>query len=315
MRPLLLLFLLIPTALLAGGRDKHPDIPAKPYPNSHFALVDSIRIHYRTWNDDLPDPRGKVLLIHGFCGSTFCWRHNTDALATAGYRVVAVDLPGFGYSGRDPKLNQSQSNRARMMWELIRQIDGPDTSKWNIVGHSMGGGAAEATALMNLPLTKSLTIVDGMIFMENDNINVMVVGLVNHPVYRKILLDYAENHYLTFNNLRRELKSTYGFLPDTVTTLGYWEPMQIEGSAETVVNLIGNSKEVASLNARDLSKIPVLVIWGKKDRTIRLSTGKKLKRKVPSVQLEVLPHVRHMPMETNPVEFNGLLLEFLEKNK
>lgn len=300
---------LISLAALGGGG--HPDIPAKPWPNSRFITIDSIRIHYRTWNDTLSRPRGKVLLIHGFCGSTFCWRHNHDALAAAGYRVVAIDLPGFGYSGRSDTLNQSQSNRARMIWEALDRIDGRDTSGWNIVGHSMGGGTAEAVALTRPGRTKSLAIANGMIFLKNDNINITVVGLVNHPVYRKLLLSYAENHYLTYNNFRRELKSTYGFLPDTSVVNGYWAPLQVEGTAGTVVNLIGNSREIAPLDAKGLSRLPVLLIWGKKDRTIRLSTARKLKRAVPSVELSVIPHARHMPMETHPEEFNRLLLEFL----
>lgn len=310
MRAVLLFFLLaVPCSLSAAWPQR--DIPAKPYANSFFVTVDSIRIHYRVWNGEMKHPKGKVLLIHGFCGSTFCWRNNFDALANAGYLVVAVDLPGFGYSGRSDSLNQSQSNRARMIWEMIEKIDPDEHSSWNIIGHSMGGGAAEAVALTRPERTKSLVIVDGMIFIKNNNINMTVVGLVNHPVYKQMLLDYTQHSYLTYNKLRKTLKSTYGFLPDTVTTNGYWEPLQIDGTAETVVNLIANSNEIRQLDAKELSKLPVLVIWGKKDRTIGLSTGKKLKRAVPSVELEVIPGARHMPMETNAEEFNRMVLEFL----
>ncbi len=305
---------LISISLLALGKSKHHDIPEKPFENSHFAVVDSLRLHYRTWNDSLQHPRGKIVLIHGFCGSTFCWRNNYDALVAARYKVIAIDLPGFGYSGRDAKLNQSQSNRGRMIWELLQQIDGSDTTKWNVVGHSMGGGTAEAVALMKPERTRSLTIVDGMIFIENDNVNLSIVGLVNHPVYKKLLLAYTENSYLSFNKFRRQLKGTYGFLPDTLTTMGYWEPLQIEGTAETVVNLLANSKEIQDLDAAGLSQLPVLVIWGRKDKTLRLKNGKKLKRAVPTIELKVIPGAHHMPMETHSEEFNSMVLEFLNRH-
>jgi len=289
-------------------------IPEKPYPNSRFDTVDSVVFHYRVWNDQLLHPKGKVILIHGFCGSTFCWRNNYDALVAAQYKVIAIDLPGFGYSGRNPKLNQSQSNRGRLIWELLEKINENDTTKWNIVGHSMGGGTAEAVALMKPERTKSLTIVDGMIFIKNDNVNRSVVGLVNHPIYQKILLSYTEHNYLSFNNFRRELKGTYGFLPDTITVNGYWKPLQIEGTAETVVNLLANSNEILDLDASGLSQFPVMVIWGKKDRTIRLKNGKKLKRAVPSIELKVIPDAHHMAMETHPEIFNQMLVEFLDRN-
>ena len=306
------LFLIICLSAIAGP--KHRQIPERPFPNSRFAVVDSLRIHYRIWNEADHHPRGKVLLIHGFCGSTFCWRYNCDTLAGAGYMVVAIDLPGFGYSDRSPKINQSQSNRARMIWELLASIDRQDTSAWNIVGHSMGGGTAEAVALVKPGRTKSLTIVDGMVFIKNSDVNVTIVGLVNHPLYKKLLLSYTEKSYLTFNNFRRELKGTYGFLPDTLTVRGYWEPLQIDGTAETVVNLLANSDEIQDLDAGGLSKLPVLVIWGKKDHTIRLRNGKKLKRAVPSIELKVIPDAYHIPMETHPGVFNRMLVEFLDKN-
>jgi len=290
------------------------DIPAKPFENSQFIAIDSLRLHYRTWNSGLKNPKGKVILIHGFCGSTFCWRYNYDTLVSAGYMVVAIDLPGFGYSERSAKLNQSQSNRARMIWELIAAIDPQSTDKWNIVGHSMGGGTAEAVALMKPERTESLTILDGMIFIKNNNVNVSVVGLVNHPVYKEMLLSYTEHRYLSFNNFRRQLKGTYGFLPDTLTVNGYLEPLQIEGTAETVVNLLANSSEIQELDAKGLSQLPVLVIWGKKDKTIRLSNGKKLKRAVPSIDLKVIPGAHHMAMETHPEVFNRMLVEFLDRN-
>ncbi|MFZ4562174.1 MAG: alpha/beta fold hydrolase [Bacteroidales bacterium] len=288
--------------------------PQKPFENSRFDTVDCVSFHYRVWNDKLPHPRGKVILIHGFCGSTFCWRNNYDSLASARYMVVAIDLPGFGYSQRDPLLNQSQSNRGRLIWKLLEKIEGPDTTKWNIVGHSMGGGAAEALALMKPDRTKSLTILDGMIFLKNNNVNVTVVGLVNQPIYNKLLLSYTEHRYLSFNNFRRELKSTYGFLPDTITVKGYWEPLQLSGTAETVVNLLANSHEIQDLDAKGLDQFPVLVIWGKKDKTIRLRNGKKLKRAVPSIELKVIPDARHMAMETHPAIFNAMLIGFLDRN-
>ncbi|MCK7539456.1 MAG: hypothetical protein MZV63_55395 [Marinilabiliales bacterium] len=48
-----------------------------------------------------------------------------------------MDLPSFGYSGRYPELNQSNSNRARLVW-MLKEIDGAGPAGWIVVGHSMG---------------------------------------------------------------------------------------------------------------------------------------------------------------------------------
>ena len=58
----------------------------------------------------------------------------------------------------------------------------------------------------------------------------------------------------------------------------------------------------------------MLVIWGKKDKTLRLKNGTKLKRAVPSIELKVIPDAYHMAMETHPEIFNQILLEFLDRN-
>ena len=42
-----------------------------------------------------------VLLVHGFPKSWFSWRHQIDALAAAGFRVVAPDMRGYGKSACD----------------------------------------------------------------------------------------------------------------------------------------------------------------------------------------------------------------------
>lgn len=316
MKPLLLLlFFFFARLTVSAWEPGSNGFPEKlPYPNSNFRIADSVLFHYRSWNDTLRNPRGKILLIHGFCGSTFCFRENYDTLVRCGFRVVAVDLPGFGYSDRNASVNQSQSNRARLIWALLDQIDGADTSSWNILGHSMGGGTAEAMALMHPERTRTLTLVDGMVFIRNTDLTSAFVTASKTEPMKQILVSLTEKSYLTYPNMRKKLKGAYGYFPDSATVMGYLQPLQIEGTAESVVNILANSKEIVSLHADSLSRMPVLVIWGKKDRTIFPRVGKKLKRAVPSVEWNVIPGAHHMPMETHAPEFNGLLVAFLKKN-
>jgi pimeloyl-ACP methyl ester carboxylesterase len=252
-------------------------------------------------------------LIHGFCGSTFCWRENIDTLARANYRVVAVDVPGFGYSSRNLH-NQSHSNRARILWDLVRVIKPADTTRWNIVGHSMGGGIAEAMALLEPSRTKSLTLVDGMVFLKNQDLKGAFITSARMKGINELYISIFENNIISEKPIRRLLRNVYGYVPDTSVIEGYLRPLLLDGTAESVIDMFAYSKEIIPLHAEGLKQIPVKVIWGKKDRTIRFSTGKKLKRAVPSVQLEVIPKAYHSPMETHPEEFNAILVNFLDCN-
>jgi pimeloyl-ACP methyl ester carboxylesterase len=92
---------------------------------------------------------------------------------------------------------------------------------------------------------------------------------------------------------------------------GYMEPLHISGSAASVINIYANAHEIRHLHADGLLDLPVLVVWGRKDRTIYLSTAKKLKRKVPTIDLRIIPEAHHAPMETHPQQFNKLFLDFL----
>ena len=311
--PLLIILMVFSYCTGSGMNGLPGQDRAKPFLNSHFIVVDSITFHYRTWNDTVTHPRGKVLLVHGFMGSTFSWRENFDTLAGSDYKVVAVDLPGFGYSDRSLKINQSQSNRARLLWELLETLDRDDTAGWNLVGHSMRGGTVEAMALINPERTRSLTIVDGMVFLKNEDIQGAFVTVSRNKQYNKVISSLVEKNVFTYKMIERLLRKNFGFVPDSAIVMGYLTPLMIEGSAESVLSVFSNSKEIVELDIKQLDKVPVLVIWGFKDRTIYLKKGRRFARNVPTAKLKIITRARHDPMETDPEEFNEYLITFLNK--
>ncbi len=295
----------------AHGQEVNPIYPEKPYVNSHFLKIDSATFHYRIFNEGIKSPKGKVLLVHGFCGSTFCWRKNIDTLVNASYLVVAIDLPGFGYSDRNLNVNQSNSGRAHLIWALLAKIDQDDKRKWNIVGHSMGGGTVEAMALMNPDRVQTVTLVDGMVFIRNQNMEGAFITMSKMKGYNQILVTLAKQNIISYNSMERMMKKVYGRPLDSAEMKGYIEPLQIKGSAASVINIYANSHEIRHLHADGLLDLPVLVIWGKKDRTIYPSIGRKLKRNVPTIDLKIIPDAHHAPMETHYRQFNDLFLNFL----
>jgi pimeloyl-ACP methyl ester carboxylesterase len=283
----------------------------KPFENSHFQKIDSATIHYRVYNEGIRNPKGKVLLVHGFCGSTFCWRKNIDTLAHAGYLVVAIDLPGFGYSDRNLHVNQSNSGRAHLIWTLLAKIDQEDKRKWNIIGHSMGGGAVEAMALMNPDRVQTVTLVDGMVFIRNQNMEGAFITMSKMKSYNQIMVTLVKQNIISYNSMERLMKQVYGRPLDSAEMEGYMKPLYIKGSAASVINIYANAHEIRHLHADGLLDLPVLVIWGKKDRTIHLRSARKLKRNVPTIDLKIIPDAHHAPMETHPQQFNEILLNFL----
>ena len=111
-----------------------------PYPDSAFFSYKDYTLHYRV--QDVPDPKGQIILIHGFAASTACWEPLSAILTANGYRCVLVDLPDFGYSSRETE-GTERLPREEVVHALMTALsDAP----WYVAGHSMGGFVALALA-------------------------------------------------------------------------------------------------------------------------------------------------------------------------
>ena len=124
--------------VLFASCNKQPTLSKEfPYNNSQYVLVDGVTLHYRTWINDSTNLKPWILLVHGFSGSTYTWNKNIDTLVSAGYNVVAVDVPPFGYSDKNRRTNQSVDSRANLLWHFTKEIC--QNERWILFGHSMGG--------------------------------------------------------------------------------------------------------------------------------------------------------------------------------
>lgn len=99
--------------------------------------LDGLLLHY------LEEGRGPAtVLVHGLGGFAESWRHNIPELARNG-RVIALDLPGFGRSGK-PRRAYTLDFLAEALDGLLRAL-GVDTVR--LVGHSLGGAVAARFAV------------------------------------------------------------------------------------------------------------------------------------------------------------------------
>ena len=98
-----------------------------------------------------------VVLIHGFTASKEAWFFNLDAFA-AKFRVLAVDLPGYGQS---TKVVESPPLGFYAQW-VQRLLVHQGISAAHVVGNSMGGAVAMELALTQPGRVKKLVLVDAL---------------------------------------------------------------------------------------------------------------------------------------------------------
>ncbi len=280
-----------------------------PFDNSHFIEVDEISLHYRIDKARTDQSLGKILMVHGMGGSTYCWRENTGPLSESGFTVITVDLPAFGFSDRQPGLDHTAKNRADWLWGLLDYLDSElfnDNIPWILVGHSMGAKPiAEMTFNRNEDV-EALVFVAGAVFNSPPNLfgNLIEQTPFNH------LFEFAIRNILHQPfAINRALKSAYGREVSEEELSKYLEPLEIEGTARAWVDLVRSSSD--ELDSLDQLETNTLLIWGADDSWVSVDDARKLDDKLPNSNLEIIADNHHMPMVTASEEVNNLIISFL----
>jgi 2-hydroxy-6-oxonona-2,4-dienedioate hydrolase len=281
-------------------------IPEKPFENSEFVIVDGVSLHYRMWKND--DALGNILLIHGLGGSTFSFRNNAEALSSAGYNVIAVDLPAFGYSDRKRNIDHSQDNRAQLLWLMIEEIEQNNEfeGKWILAGHSMGASTTIAMANQKADKVSALGFIDGAVSGGHRNNTLFRLPFVQQ--WAKVIL---KNFVVTEKNVTGFLSSAYNREPSESELTGYLKPYLIKGTFGAWMDFLSSAKNI---NIEDLTDkdIPILVLWGEDDEWVSVDTVGIITSTVNNTLVYIFEGEGHCPNETSPI-FNEKMIELLNQ--
>ena len=109
------------------------------YAPTQAVEVDGLRIRYK---DTGPRDAPAILLLHGFGSSLQTWDAWADSLDKR-YRVIRLDLPGFGLTGPSPTNDYSEQTDTETLTRFIDQLG---VTQLTVIGHSMGGKMAWSLA-------------------------------------------------------------------------------------------------------------------------------------------------------------------------
>lgn len=297
----ILLFFLISGSVSANGY--------LPYDNSHITNIEGLKIHYRHWEADAENPKGSCLLIHGFGASTFSWEQVADSLQQRGFDVVAIDLPPFGYSDKSAHINQAVTAHARRLQTFIHETF-PGRS-WHIAGHSMGGAAVQAYALLYPEDLETVTFVSAALFTSLPRSESSANALLRLSPVHFLLGEFAEEWLLTDSNIERLLASAYGQEPSEEQVRAYLDPLTIPGTIKAILSAPAYHEYTVSLDAADL-ETRSLAIWGDADEWVPVESREQSLKKMPDTELILLEDVGHNPMETHFEQFMEAWIPFLE---
>jgi len=307
-KSLLVLFIFLLILPYFIPTDYSKSVPQQPYENSVFFTTQSgLRLHTQIY-PAVGEEKGKILLIHGLMASTFSYRNNSSFLSAQGYTVIAVDLPGFGYSDKPNDLRYTQINFAGFLWELLDDYDlkHASDSPWHLVGHSMGASTPLAMALLKPQAIKDITMIDGAVTQNSTNSSAWLMGT---PVgaWLKVALRYFLFNEGTFKRLLTD--ASQGEVSDE-TIQGYLNPVTTKGSINGLLQFVKTAKNVSIDQVKTLN-LKINLIWGSKDTWVPVQAMEEIESIVSINKTHVFPNAGHLPHETE-ADFNQVLLSMLE---
>jgi pimeloyl-ACP methyl ester carboxylesterase len=275
--------------------------------HSRFVAVDGARIHFQEMGAAHAPP---VVLLHGFCSSGYIWADVMPLLAEAGFRVIAPDLVGYGFSGKPPYAEYTIQAQARMVLRLLNRLG---IGRATLIGSSYGGAVA-ATCALDAPERVDKLVLVGAV--SNDNVPQQrllqmaawpVIGDLLSPVMldSRPLMRWRMSQVYAPENAR--------LTQDAARMEGHHRPLRAAATHRAVINTLRRWSATRIAREAHLIRQPTLLLWGENDQDVPLREGWRLFHSIPDSRLIVFHRCGHIPHEEYPAQFAEIVSGFLHQ--
>lgn len=293
----LLLLAIAALAIWLYAPDKPRAALEAAYPGEYRTVLGQ-RLRYR---DTGPRDAPALILLHGFGSSLDTWEPWAKALSGT-YRVIRLDLPGFGLTGPDAKDDYSDDRTLAIIGGLMDQLH---LQRATMIGNSLGGRYAWEFAARYPQRVDKLVLIspDGFASPGFEYGKAPDVPLVMN------LMPWVGPRSL----IRANLAPAWAHpdeLPDAVLER-YRDMLLAPGVRQAILDrtrqtiLSDPSPRLRSIAA------PTLLLWGEQDQMIPVRNSQDYLRLVPRAALVRLPGMGHVPFEESPAAALPPLQRFL----
>src|SRR5688572_17783874 len=256
------------------------------------ASVDGIPLH---WTSAGAGPQ-TLVLVHGWTCDDSSWSGQVPAL-TSKYRVLTIDLPGHGKSGKIDAGRFTMDLFARAV-EAVRAAAGAE--RLVLVGHSMGTPVIRQYARLYPQRVAALVVVDG----------VVVLGAPPPPGAQPAQAPVADRMRGPDGPNNREAMIRGMFTAATPKPLQDHVLKMMLGAPEATAYGAMVATFDPKIWGNDVMTMPVLGLFADKSALGNEQVTKKL---FPNYEHHEIPGTGHFLMMEKPREFNALLTAFVDK--
>lgn len=248
------------------------------------------RLHYLI--REYTDSTRTIVLVHGLGTSSSTWLRSLP-LVEGRDRIVALDLPGFGFSTVEGKKGFcSISEHVEALSTLLDHVG--QEPLW-LFGHSFGGWVSALCAIRSPQRVAHLVLV-----------NTAGVYYQGVEVLQRVFTP------LSVKDTCRMLNSLWYRYP------WYFKPFAgsvFRELGKRNVNQIVESLEASDFLVEELASLtmPVSIIWGKEDKVISVESVNVLRKFVPHSEVFFIDRCGHVPQLERPAEFAAVLNRILSE--
>ncbi|XP_056286778.1 bifunctional epoxide hydrolase 2 [Pseudoliparis swirei] len=326
-----------------GADDPPPSCSPEDVSHGYVAIRPGVRTHYVEMGSGPP-----VVLCHGFPESWYSWRYQIPALAAAGFRVLALDMKGYGGSTAPPDIEEY--SQEQLCKDLITFLDKMAIPRVTLVGHDWGGmlvwtmaqyfpERVRAVASLNTPLfpvdpsvspsqkLKDVPIFDYQLYFQR-------AGEAEAELEKDLERTFKIFFFSSAEVGKRPSISTAGVcargglfvgLPEqiprscilTEADLQYYVSQYEEQGFRRPLNWYRNG----ALNwkwmcSRPIGKLlmPALMVTAGKDQVLLPAFSKGMEDLIPNLRRGHVEECGHWTQMERPAETNRLLISWLEEN-
>jgi pimeloyl-ACP methyl ester carboxylesterase len=269
-------------------------------PPSQFVEVLGVRLHLR---DTGPRDGPPVLLLHGFGSSLHSWEDWASILGDR-FRMIRLDLPGFGLTGADPSGDYTDERAIALLAALLDRLG---IARAVVVGSSMGGRIAWRFAAARPERVSKLVLMapDGFASLGRE-----YGKAPDRLPWLMRLLPYTLPRPL----LRRAAAPAYADSAIVTEALvdRYRDMLLAPGVRPAILTRIQQAVLLPPEPILATIHVPVLLLWGEQDRAVPASHAADYLRALPDARAVILPGIGHVPMEEAPAASAATLRAFLE---
>lgn len=259
--------------------------------------LNNMQIHYEERGEE---HQPALLLIHGLGCSLKYWACVFDAEELRHYRILALDLPGFGMSAKPETYDYSLYSQAELVAEFLQTLG---IRRLSVVGHSMGGAIAIMLAHNYPQLVRQLLVIEPNLNADDAHLSRDVIRyseaafIQRYEEFRQIAVATVQEWFV--NSHRADIESYISELLKTT-------PISIYRSALSLMTVTADDTLLKQFQHLALHKHFLIGENTMKTRSLPEEFQES------NVETVVVPGVGHMMMVDDPRLFNRTLASVLQ---